>query len=102
MGIIPVEPRGSKESRVNSISFAIEAGNVYLPSNKRFTNEFIEECSQFPNGKHDDMVDSMSMALMKLIWSPTKKKLVLPKKQWWESGISKENAVGKGVKLNVI
>lgn len=102
MGIIPVEPRGSKESRVNSISFAVEAGNVYLPANKRFTNEFIEECSQFPNGKHDDMVDAMSMALMKLIWSPTKKKIVLPKKQWWESGISKENAIGKGTKLNVI
>lgn len=57
-GIIPVEPRGSKESRVNAISFAIESGNVYLPVNKKFRGQFIEECSQFPNGKHDDVVDA--------------------------------------------
>ena len=102
MGIIPVEPRGSKESRVNSISFAIESGNVYLPSNKRFTNEFIEECAEFPNGKHDDMVDAMSMALMKLIWSPGKRKLKMPVKHWWETDKTEESAIGKGVRVNVV
>ena len=101
MGIVPVEPRGSKESRVNAISFAIESGNVFLPSNKRFTGMFIEECSQFPNGKHDDMVDSMSMALMKLIWSPGKRKMRTPKHNWWEKEEKKET-LGKGAKINVI
>ena len=69
MGVIGVSPRDSKEERVNAVSFAIEAGNVYLPKDKRFTSLFIEECAQFPNGKHDDMVDQMTQALARLIWS---------------------------------
>jgi predicted phage terminase large subunit-like protein len=66
-GIIAVNPRGSKEARVQAILPHIESGNVYLPSNEPFTNDFIEECSSFPNGKHDDQVDSMSQALIRLI-----------------------------------
>lgn len=68
-GVIGVSPRDSKEERVNAVSFAIEAGNVYLPKDKRFTAPFIEECAQFPNGKHDDTVDQMTQALARLIWS---------------------------------
>lgn len=69
MGVIGVSPRDSKEERVNAVSFAIEAGNVFLPKDKRFTAPFIEECAQFPNGKHDDTVDQMTQALARLIWS---------------------------------
>jgi predicted phage terminase large subunit-like protein len=100
-GIIAIEPRGSKESRVNAISFAIESGNVYVPSNKRFTSDFIEECSQFPNGKHDDQVDAMSQALNRLIWRRTrgsyrkkgKIELFSPKKRY---------TMTKGDKIHVI
>lgn len=68
-GIIPVRPDVSKEARVNAVSFAIEAGNVYLPKNRKWTWEFIDQCAAFPNGKHDDMVDSMSQALSRLIFT---------------------------------
>lgn len=68
-GIIPVSPDASKESRVNAISFLIEAHNVYLPRDREFTHKFVEQCAKFPNDKHDDMVDSMSMALNKLHYS---------------------------------
>lgn len=67
-GIIAVLPNGSKMSRVQAILGAIESGNVYLPRNKRFTNDFVDECSSFPNGVHDDQVDSMSQALNRLIY----------------------------------
>ena len=67
-GIIAVQPIGSKMARVQAIIGAIESGNVYLPSDKRFTNDFVEECSTFPNGAHDDQVDSMSQALNRLIY----------------------------------
>lgn len=67
-GIIPVEPKGGKIARVNAVSGVIEAGNVYLPEDKEFTSDFIDECSAFPNGKHDDQVDCMSQALNKLIY----------------------------------
>lgn len=64
-GIIAVNPVGGKESRVNAISFLIEAGNVYLPR-KSFTNGFIDECASFPKGRYDDAVDAMSQALYRL------------------------------------
>ena len=69
MGVVGVSPRDSKEERVNAVSFVIESGNVYLPKDRSFTAPFVEECAQFPNGKHDDMVDQMTQALARLIWS---------------------------------
>jgi hypothetical protein len=33
------------------------------------TFKFIEQCAKFPNDKHDDMVDSASMALAKLVYT---------------------------------
>lgn len=68
VGIIPVQPQGSKFSRVNAIVGTIESGNVFLPKDKRFTMDFINECASFPNGKHDDQVDSMSQALIRLVY----------------------------------
>ena len=53
-GIIAVEPKGGKMSRMNAVVGVIESGNVYLPKNKNFTWDFVEECAAFPNGKHDD------------------------------------------------
>ena len=68
VGIIPVNPQGSKIARVQAVIGAIESGNVYLPKNKRFVADFINECASFPNGKHDDQVDAMSQALMRMIF----------------------------------
>jgi predicted phage terminase large subunit-like protein len=67
-GIIPIQPDGGKVARVNAISGAIEAGNVYLPSEKQFTFDFVDQCSKFPNGTHDDMVDAMSQALNRFMY----------------------------------
>jgi hypothetical protein len=55
-------------ARVQAVLGAIESGNVHLPKNKRFTGDFIEECSAFPNAAHDDQVDAMSQALNRLIY----------------------------------
>ena len=67
-GIIPIQPIGSKMARVQAILGAIESGNVHLPKHKRFTGDFVEECSAFPNAAHDDQVDAMSQALNRLIY----------------------------------
>lgn len=67
-GVIPVQPIGSKMARVQAILGAIESGNVHLPKHKRFTGDFVEECSAFPNAAHDDQVDCMSQALNRLIY----------------------------------
>lgn len=67
-GIIPITPHESKEARVDAVSYVIEAGNVYLPKDKNFTWDFIDQCAAFPNGKNDDMVDAMSQALARLMF----------------------------------
>lgn len=67
-GIISVQPIGSKMARVQAVLGAIESGNVWLPEDRRFTADFIEECASFPNSAHDDQVDCMSQALNRLIY----------------------------------
>jgi predicted phage terminase large subunit-like protein len=67
-GIVAVNPTSSKISRVNAISPQLEAGNIYLPEPKihGWVKDFIEECVVFPNGKFDDVPDTMAMALSRL------------------------------------
>lgn len=65
VGLIPITPRESKQSRANAITPIWEAGNVYLPepSIAPWIYDFIEECVNFPNATFDDVVDAMSQAL---------------------------------------
>jgi phage terminase large subunit-like protein len=86
---------------VNAISFAIESGNVYLPVNKKFRGQFIEECSQFPNGKHDDVVDAMSQSLARLIWRKDKRAYHKKNKKWGYKQ-EKKYTMTKGDKIHVI
>jgi len=65
--IMPVNPKGGKIARFEAISMHIEAGKVYLPSNKMWTHDFIEQCVAFPAVPHDDDVDSMTQAISRLI-----------------------------------
>ena len=67
-GVIPVNPEGGKVARANAVSGAIESGNVYLPRNAPFTGDFVDECSSFPLGEHDDQVDAMTQALNRFIY----------------------------------
>lgn len=68
MFCIPVNPKGGKESRVQAIQPAVESGHVFLPENLDGIAEMVDQFSAFPAGKHDDMVDSASQALIYLIW----------------------------------
>lgn len=68
MGIPLAEYTPSKGSdkiaRVNAVSDLFHSGYVWAPE-KRWADEVIEECASFPNGDHDDIVDSMSQALLR-------------------------------------
>jgi predicted phage terminase large subunit-like protein len=63
---IGVVPKGSKADRMAAQSAAIEAGHVCLPSEAPWLAEFLNELLGFPNGRHDDQVDSVSQFL---IWA---------------------------------
>lgn len=53
-----------KLTRVHSVSPLFEAGMVWAPD-EAFAEELIEEVAAFPNGEYDDLVDSMTQALMR-------------------------------------
>lgn len=64
-GMIAFNPRGSKVERANAASPAVESGNVYLPINRLWTQDFVDECAAFPNGANDDQVDMFSQAMLR-------------------------------------
>jgi len=53
-----------KHVRVNSCAPLFESGMIWAPD-QRFAEEVIEECAAFPHGDHDDLVDAMTMAVMR-------------------------------------
>lgn len=53
-----------KVARLNSVSDLFSSGMVYAPD-ARWAEEVIEEVSDFPSGRHDDFVDSVTLALMR-------------------------------------
>jgi predicted phage terminase large subunit-like protein len=53
-----------KISRVNAISDLFASGIVWCPET-RWAEEVMDELASFPNGDHDDLVDSSSQALMR-------------------------------------
>ena len=68
-----------KIARVNAISDLFASGLVWCP-NKRWAEEVMEELASFPNGDHDDLVDSTSQALLRFrqggfIQAPTDEKM---------------------------
>jgi predicted phage terminase large subunit-like protein len=54
-----------KTTRMHMVSPLFEAGLVWAPEDKKFSDEVIEEIASFPNGEHDDFCDSMTLALMR-------------------------------------
>ncbi len=56
-------PQADKISRLIAESPAIEAGHVLLPENAAWLEALRTEVAQFPNGRHDDQVDSISQYL---------------------------------------
>jgi len=53
-----------KISRLNSIADIFASGRVWVPET-RWAEELMEEVASFPSGEHDDLVDSMTGAIMR-------------------------------------
>ena len=66
MGIVPVEPLGSKESRAYAIQPFVMAGNVWLPKNAPWVEDYLDQMMRFPKSSKDDMVDMTTQALVRL------------------------------------
>ncbi len=68
--ILPIKVDSDKVLRANAVTPLIEAGKVYLPESAPWLHDFIEELSSFPNGEHDDQVDSLTQGLAQLANRP--------------------------------
>jgi predicted phage terminase large subunit-like protein len=53
-----------KIARLNAVADMFASGMVWVPQT-RWAEELMEEVASFPSGEHDDLVDSMSQALMR-------------------------------------
>jgi len=64
LGIELIDPKkyGDKVARVQSIQHLFADGMIYAPD-KPWADKVIRQCSVFPKGSHDDLVDSTSQAL---------------------------------------
>ena len=71
--LIAIEPEGDKRQRASAQSAVIESGEVFLPREAKWLDDFKSEIVQFPNGRHDDQVDSMTQFLR---WARTR--IILP------------------------
>jgi predicted phage terminase large subunit-like protein len=53
-----------KIARLNAVADLFASGHVWIP-NTSWAEELVEEVASFPSGEHDDLVDSMSQALLR-------------------------------------
>jgi predicted phage terminase large subunit-like protein len=66
--VVPFVPgKGNdKISRVHAVLRYLMGGCVWLPEEQNFAEELLNECLQFPFGRHDDQVDAMTLGLLYL------------------------------------
>jgi len=80
-GILAVTPAGGKQSRAAAVQPQIEAGQVLLPRPRysdgqirrgyEWVEDFVDTCSAFPKGEHDDDVDALTQLLVYLQKRPS-------------------------------
>lgn len=104
MAVIPVKVGTDKVSRLNAVLPLVEGGRVFIPNEAQWLDSFMDEAQSFPDGKHDDMIDSLSMGLeaiskmggqaSEMLMGPINVKNSLaaqfaqqPSSNWWEQDI---------------
>lgn len=55
-----VPPIGDKEQRAQSIAARMSMGYVHFPRDKPWVTQAVDQLMAFPNGKHDDFVDTLA------------------------------------------
>jgi len=65
-GLVGIPPSGSKEQRLQAVLAFFEAGNVHLDETWTGLDAAVSELVTFPNARHDDFVDAMTLALGQL------------------------------------
>ena len=71
--VMEYNPDRDKVSRAYAASPIMEAGRLWIPRGKKWSDDLLEELIRFPNAAHDDQVDALTMAVhyMKESWHLT-------------------------------
>jgi len=76
------DKHGDKKERVRRITPLLESGRVWMPALpptydklRHYADLFVEQCGAFPNAESRDLVDTMTMCLLRLwtsgfVWHP--------------------------------
>jgi predicted phage terminase large subunit-like protein len=62
-GVTRYQPTGDKTMRMHAQTAMIDNGFVHIPEAAPWLAEYLHEMTVFPNGKHDDQVDSTAQFL---------------------------------------
>ena len=62
-GVIGIAHHTDKPTRMYSATPLLEGGLLHLPQRAAWLEVFIEEYLAFPNGRHDDQMDALSLFL---------------------------------------
>lgn len=73
--VIAIMPQGDKITRLMRASGDIESGRIHLPNSADWLVDFESEVAIFPNGQHDDQVDSLSQFIN---WMKAKQSFATP------------------------
>ena len=87
-----LEPDKDKVSRSIPAGDAVDNGKVFFPKRVSWLAEWKEELVQFPNGRHDDQVDTLSYAVGVLQTLPTPRTPKLPQGNTAEDRVARYNA----------
>lgn len=98
MPLVDLAPKGDKFTRALSAAFTLKSRKTYFRFGAHWLNEWEEELLHFPNGAHDDEVDTFSYAEFMIsnelvrLGGQAAKSPVIPRKQnrssmWETSGI---------------
>ena len=63
--VITYQPDRDKVARANAVSSMLESGQIYYPA-RRWADELIQECAEFPNGSSDDYTDTCTQAWLRM------------------------------------
>jgi len=74
-----VRPDKDKMRRIISEFVSFENGKVFLPAKHRHLNNFLDEYLQFDKGEHDDMLDSLCIAMK--VSRQTKSRIFIPRRR---------------------
>jgi predicted phage terminase large subunit-like protein len=70
---VPYLPMGGKIPRAHQVAPILELDCLWIPESRKEKGKFVtwarplvQQCEMFPNGEHDDMVDTVSQAMIYL------------------------------------